>query len=219
MREEDFLRGQFSLQEAMHASWLGLAGYDKIISGCEASVGAGGITVTAGFIFLDGEVMEVEAQTVADTLGSGYWRYEKATTYDSGGDRTFVDGLFRQTWRNVRGVPVNVASLSAGDLDVENGARQILHKVFNIGTWNMDSTDQKVVSFPAEITSWDKVVSINAMILNDNNPGYDTFVSGGVITLGTGGITLTRDVGGKFDNATYDNSSINRGIIFAQFEC
>lgn len=52
--------------------------------------------VTAGYIMLGGEIVKVDSHTATDT------RFEKITTYEAGGDKTFNDGNPHQTWEKNR---------------------------------------------------------------------------------------------------------------------
>ena len=121
MREDDFLRGQETLQEALHAIINGLNLENPcIISGCEITVnGDSSINITEGYIFIDNQVVKVDAQSnVPEVGGSGLFRFTRQTSYDPLGDKTFIDGIFRQTFRNERGVAEGVSSLGVGDLSV-----------------------------------------------------------------------------------------------------
>jgi len=113
MSLEEFTRLDDSTRAALFSFANAITnGEDAVLYGCTATV-SGSITVTPGYILLNGEILEVEAQTVADTLGSGLWQYTKTTTYDTTGTKTFVNGIIRQTWRKDRGTLVNVASITS----------------------------------------------------------------------------------------------------------
>lgn len=91
-------------------AWL--IGYNEnfIISGCVPTITAGvNISVTEGYIFLNGEIMRVDAQTVAAGLTDFYY-YEKAVTYDSNGTKVFNDAVTHETWQKNRGVLINTAT-------------------------------------------------------------------------------------------------------------
>lgn len=71
--------------------------------------------VTDGYVWLDLEVLQVDAATVPETLGTGLWEFQKVVTYDSAGDKTFNDAIPRQTWQKNRAVLVNVATITGMD--------------------------------------------------------------------------------------------------------
>lgn len=106
-----------------------------IISGCVATVTTGvNVSVTAGYIFLNGEILEVEAQVVANGGTLDLYKYVKEITYDSNGDKTFNDGTPRQTWQKNRGkVEAATAPILSTELDVVDGDR------FRAGTWQTPS--------------------------------------------------------------------------------
>jgi hypothetical protein len=96
-----------------------------IISGCVATVDPGvDVDVTAGYIFLNGEIIQVEAQTVLDSGTTDLYKYVKTTTYDPNGDKTFNNSVARQTWAKNRGiVTAATAPILTTELDVVNGDR------------------------------------------------------------------------------------------------
>ena len=107
-----------------------------IISGCVPTLTPGvDIEVTSGYIWLDGEVVEVEAQTVADTSGTDLYEYVLTTTYDAGGTKTFIDSNTRQTWRKVRGIVTSVAALTPGEIDCTDTDR-LREKIVLKNDWN-----------------------------------------------------------------------------------
>lgn len=96
-----------------------------IISGCVATLDPGvDVSVTAGYIFLNGEVLEVEAQTVADSGTVDLYAYGKVTTYDTSGDKTTKDGGSISTYQKNRGVITAISgSVSGTQLDPVSGDR------------------------------------------------------------------------------------------------
>lgn len=104
-----------------------MAGFAKelnvnfIVSGCEYTITPGvEITITAGYIFLNGELLQVEAQTVAETHGTNVYYFEKSITYDPDGEKIYNNLITRQTWVKNRGVLVNspTSTVPANKLDV-----------------------------------------------------------------------------------------------------
>jgi len=105
MVEEDFMRMQLSNRDFIQES-LGDFSFDFnfIISGCVPTLTSSQITVTEGYIMLRGDILKVDAHTVLDTEGDNRYKYKKVTTYESGGDKTYVNGVSHQTWKKERGV-------------------------------------------------------------------------------------------------------------------
>ena len=99
---DDIMRQPFANTAAIYgmAQGLGAETSNFIISGVEAGAPvAGNVTFSAGYIFLNGEVVQVDTQTIA-VLGAGEkYKIEKVVSYESGGDKTFLDGTPRQTWQ------------------------------------------------------------------------------------------------------------------------
>jgi hypothetical protein len=122
---DDLLRDPIANRAALFGVALGLGGTDNIIlSGAEVTIDPGvDADVSAGYVWLGGEILQVDAATVLETQGSDLWEFQKVVTYDSAGDKTFNDATPRQTWQKNRAVLVNVATvtgmnaLSAAKLD------------------------------------------------------------------------------------------------------
>lgn len=89
-------------------------GLDMIISGVNAIIDPGvDASLSAGFIFLNGEMLEVEAQVVPRTVGTDLYQFAKVTTsIDPNGDRDFRDGTSANVYEKNRGIAVNVAAIT-----------------------------------------------------------------------------------------------------------
>lgn len=210
-----------------------------IISGCVATLDTGvDVDVTAGYIFLNGEILEVEAQTVVDGGTVDLYKYTKVTTYDVNGDKTFNDNNSRQTWQKNRGVVVAATTPILGtELDVVDGDRltdkivqfvtgeKINIKIIDIGDWNMDTAQTASVNHG--ITDWKKIRDINAIIRNDAD---DTYYNLGTVVVASGNasgavsyvsstiVRLNRtDSPGIFDGVNFDSTSYNRGWIIITY--
>lgn len=228
MNEDDFLRIQKANREFIQ-NLLNDFG-ECIISGeILTDPGTGNdLTLTEdAFVFLDGEVLKVDAGTYSNGGGLSFWKYVKQTTYESGGDKTYQDGIARQTWQKNRAIPTSVSSLGAGDLDVINGRRWngILRKVINIGSWDMNASIS--VNIAHGVSDFNKIRGVQALIYPDTlaslnpidqvNPGTG-IPNGWVSTIGSTNITLQRYTGGQWDSAGYDDTTINRGFILIDYE-
>lgn len=96
-----------------------------IISGCIVSIG--GVTpnntwsLAEGFIFLNGEILRVDAQSGSFDSGTEFLAFSKQTTYDTKGYIVYVDGTPRNTWQVNRGIITVKGSVLATELDAING--------------------------------------------------------------------------------------------------
>ena len=97
-------------------------------------------------------------------------------------------------------------------------------KIIEIGDWNMNG----VVSVDVlhGLTDYKKVRSISVIIRDDNDSNYFDLqrasttgvMAGGINIINATEITVMRQTGGSFDNATYDSTSFDRGWITIQYE-
>lgn len=178
----------------------------------------GTTSITAGYIMLDGELLQVDAHTKTNT------HFAKVTTYDSLGDITFNDGVVRQTWQK------NRATISSGSGSLEYSTALRLNdvisqlnqnlttkkKILQIGTWNMDSTASVTIAHGLTI---DDILSVTVTIIGDTLPGrYPIeFQNAGYTSVGASDVGITRNGGGFFDSPNFDSTSINRGWIIIEY--
>lgn len=113
----------FANRAAIHAMGKAISGNrDYILQGVTFSKTAGvDASVTAGYVYdeTSGEVVQVEAQTVAETLGTNLWTLVKTTTYDAAGLNNYRTGGPNNNYQQERMVLTNVASIGSG-FDIEN---------------------------------------------------------------------------------------------------
>lgn len=131
---DDFNRDERSNRDFLFSlfSSFGYGPNDNfIISGCVATLDPGvDVSVTAGYIYLNGEILEVEAQTVVDGGTVDLYKYTKVVTYDPNGDKTYNDSTPRETWQKNRGVVfAATAPILSTELDVVDGDH------FRNGAW------------------------------------------------------------------------------------
>jgi len=89
--------------------------YTYILSGCTLTTPAGSAwSTTSGYVVIDGEILKVDAHTGTRSQGTDFWVWEKETTYDSNGTKTFNDTVSRDTWQKNRAVLTNKASALGG---------------------------------------------------------------------------------------------------------
>lgn len=216
-----------------------------IIDGCDPTIVSGspdGWSITAGYIFLDGEILQVEAQSGTFINGSDYLIYNKETTYDTRGDITYLDGTPRQTWQKNRGVISVESSRGSTDLDAFVFAdrlddkikdyialeTEILSvtgglqtKIIEIGDWDMDTTASLNKNHGVTLGN---IRSINVVIRDDAGSAsipldYDLAGTGasGNFAASSTQIQMLRTTGGLFDNTGYNSTSYNRGWITIQY--
>jgi hypothetical protein len=124
MSVDDFMRVPNAVREFLQ--YLLFDYPECIVAGADCTApGAGNdlVVSTDGFVWLDGELLKVDAGTYNCTGSNAYWRYVKNTSYEAGGNKTFIDSTPRQTWQKKRAIPTSAASISAGQLDCVNGLR------------------------------------------------------------------------------------------------
>lgn len=88
-----------------------------IISGCEMLVAAGTITLSPGVMVINGEVMEVAAQVIAEPVFPNHVYFGIQTSYDPVGTRLFLDGTTHETWEVKTAKLFSGAALPANTLD------------------------------------------------------------------------------------------------------
>ncbi len=209
---------------------LGGFGTDFIVQGCVVSGSTGAFSITEGWILLSGELIKVDAQGPFDEAVDG--TFTKVTTFDSRGNKEFLNGSIADTYEKNRGVLSGLGGTLAFDGNTFSDLRSITDisgtdtplktKTIPIGNWNMDATTSVFVSHGiADLT---KIKSVSVMILSDDILSITGlgFVqsSGSIIQGATTGVTdviLLRESGGIFDNATFDSPSFNRGFITIEF--
>jgi hypothetical protein len=90
-----------------------------------------------------------------------------------------------------------------------------------IGDWNMDTTLSKDIAHGIASLTYDKILSLFAIIRNDSGvitnlsliDPSDGLGDGCVSNMDATNVTVARTTGGSFDNTSYDSTSYNRGYI------
>lgn len=217
---DDILRDPVANRAALFAIIKGLSGDNNVlISGADVTVTAGvNAVITSGYVYLDGEILQVDFQIVTETQGTDLWELQKQVTYDSGGDKTFNDATPRQTWQKNRAVLVNVSSITgqdatalkpiyydSGELAFTNldsnitaGLNHLRQKGFTVSgflRFTVNTTaGNTLAELPAGIAP--PLSDVNVIIIQDSGSGASTLVCRpGTITTGgdltTTGATLT----------------------------
>lgn len=88
-------------------------GADYIINGVNAVITPGvEAFVQEGHVFLNGEVLKVDSQTVPRTAGTDLYEFQKQTTYPAEFSAQYLDGSTHNIKQSDRAIVVNVASIS-----------------------------------------------------------------------------------------------------------
>jgi len=104
-------------------------------------------------------------------------------------------------------------------IDELNNNRFMKYAVVNIGDWDMDADQFKIVTHG--IADYKKIRTVEAIIRDDSDVSYNNInvgsptgiAGGGVNTITSTSVYLGRVTGGIFDAATYDSTSYNRGYV------
>lgn len=208
-------------------------GDNFIVQGVVLSGSTGAFSITEGWILLSGELIKVDAQGPFDEATDS--TFVKVTTFDSRGNKSFLNGSVADTYEQNRAV----VSGSGGTLDFD-GERitfrsiadhlddssvativNIKTKIIELGDWDMDFDTNFNVEhgFAAGFELEKKLRSINIMIRSDDESSHFPLnkvptggVAGGSVSnINNTKIFLTREPGGIFDNTSYDATSFNRG--------
>lgn len=193
----------------------------------ETDLGSNNYSYTAGAIYFNGEVYPVDAQASIN-LATGKALNITVTNDPTADPTTFTDGSSKNV-HNVR--KLTFANSATGDLLYGNLVfiQTVKTKVISIGSWNMDSTDSVSISHGLTLS---KIRTVSSSIVQDGGASHHPFLpmTAGLLMFGGGTmawdgtvVTLRRftdaestsffGVVSKFDNAGFDDTSINRGWI------
>ena len=215
-----------------------------IISGCAVTDGGTNWNIAAGYISLDGEVLEVDAHTVTKTLvGSEQHFWQIVTSNDPAGLKTFQSTISYNTYQ-VRKGNVVAAVPSGGYMPMladtiykkmktglgisqTDSASVLKYQKIAIGAWNMATLVGINVTIPGSVGL--SVISYKVLIVNDagtniyNLEGDNITAShdtgpNGRVEITAGNVNLNRTVGGFFDGTNFNDGAINRGYIYITYE-
>ena len=190
-----YFLGQLSNQgiyQALNAMLRGF-GTDFIIEGVTESGG----NVTEGFILLNGEILRVDAHNRGANT-----HFIKVTTFDSAGDKTFLNGSNQSTYQQNRAV-VNATS---GTLKFDGD--RIKDTIDNIATNTSDISDLSVLNF-ALLDAANDFQKTNSEKFN----GTALSVSSGVLQLISGNSFFTNTSATEIDGITANV----RGLVIRLF--
>lgn len=89
----------------------------------------------------------------------------------------------------------------------------LLSKTIDIGDWNMDSTLNKMVTHGITLN---KIRTIDIIIRNDADDTYypvDNYSADIGCTITSTDVSISRAIGGIFDNTSFDSTGFNRGWV------
>lgn len=220
------------------------AGREYILSG---AVDNPGVDITEGWVVIDGEPCFLPAQTYSIGAGQSAWLAKK-TTFDPAGTRTLETGGTTETYEVVEAeVVVDLtANLPVGARELKDTPRVLdiiakrndfdkkltIRRRVSIGTWDMDTTATKNVSFAVPLNTNASNVQVTAVnIIQNGTPeqlGIEPLskvvsgsVAGWVNLISLSGsnivVNLERLTGGHFDATGYSGAS-NRGYVYVEYE-
>ena len=193
----DFFLGQESYDSGIYSFLTDLFSYygtDFIICGCE---NLGGSDIDDGYIFMDSEILRVEAQTATNSY------FEKVTTYNTDGNKQTQLSGTTDIYEKNRGVHsassgtltrtgVRFEQLLTNNLDYATNAEVITGTItdqppsvaslanrmggliidsINIGDWDMDANASPASSLNTGIALSDFRGIISTLIIPDSNAG------------------------------------------------
>lgn len=158
------------------------SGSDMIISGVGAVIDPGvNVTVLDGFVFLNGEMLKVDAQVVLRTAGTDFYQFTKVTTNPAAGSRNFRDGSTKNVYEENRAVPTNVAAITG--LSVSgNTMLDVMKSLIQI----QSDWDQADTGAPDYINNKPNVLNV---LLQGKVNGIEVGTGGGADSPGEGDIT------------------------------
>lgn len=145
-----------SNREGIHSLGNGIGdGANMIFSGVNAVISTGvNCVVQEGFVYLNGEMLKVDAQTVPSTLGNLYEFQKVTTNNDPDGERNFRDLTTHNVYEKNRAVVVNVASITTLSVD-GNKVIDVLKGLIQVQSdWNeADSSDPAYIQNKPNVTA------------------------------------------------------------------
>jgi len=104
-----------------------------------------------------------------------------------------------------------------------NEGRRIYTTTLELGTWNMNTTLQKIIA--TGIPNSAIIISISVFVTDDINIGVGVYginfesgnsttglLQGSILQCAEGGLLLERLTGGTFDSVGYSSVAANRGV-------
>jgi hypothetical protein len=127
-----------------------------------------------------------------------------------------LDYPYRNIWVDVDGF-IRAKGLILGNYGIEQNGVKSISKTINTGPWNIHGTSSLSVAHGLG-TSYTGVTSVSTTVTNDGNTTITDFLnhSGNIFELDYTNVVFTKG-STYYDNANYDNASINRGFITIKY--
>jgi len=117
-------------------------------------------------------------------------------------------------------VYVPALNIQAGyGISFGTGSTRIFKEML-IGDWDMDATTTLNLAHSLSATEWKTLRNVSVIIRNDGDTAYTDFGSyldstsdGNTIEINSTNISLTRGLGGLYDNTNWNSTSYNRGWV------
>lgn len=206
-----------------------------ILSGCNRSITTGTVTITEGWVVINGEICRFQEQSYPEPTGSDveYWSTSVQDLPD--GLKQFQDGNSYETWKETFAViqvdDTPTLSEYADTLryfEIIQRLNGFVEIKLNIGAWNMQFNATKEVLFPADIDAL-QFISVEAYIVNNDEDivhplhqanGIDNVSSGHIQLQKVSGkwkAILTRLSAGAFSTPSYNDAVMNRGWLILRY--
>jgi hypothetical protein len=181
---------RYAFNNLLNAFYTG-ATPNFIVSGCEVSAlqsPQNGIHITEGLVYIEGELLQVDAHDVIYD-GHDLYAFQKSVTYDSAGNKVFKDASSQQTYQVNGGVAVNTEVVLPAMLDVN--ADHLTDRIKALWTTEIDVITDYL---DAILGVWTTVTPYNA---NDFSASAGTWNPGDInetIRYKANGKTMTIDI-------------------------
>lgn len=199
-----------------------------ILNGCVVSgtvVAPGPAAITAGQVFYNGRIYEVDAVASLALTGAQVPVFTIVST-QQGGQTTFTDGNpynFQtiEKFAMTAGLSGSGAS-GTSSTNVANAKFLKKTKRISIGTWDMDTDAFVDVNHGLASHEWLKASIIGISIIADGLGTVNTLGITKTVSAGSGDgfeyinvttVRLSRWTAGAFDSTNFNDTSINRGYI------
>lgn len=209
-----------------------------ILHGCVNSGAGSNYVISAGAIFLNGEIYLVDAVTFTTTGGQVPVMNIVTTQYTTNADPvTFTDGVAYNV-HDIRKIAISAGTASGNEYGVnsnnifvnfanstpniieQQGFNALQTKVYDITAWNMDTTATYTIAHG--LPDFKKIRNIQTIIIDNTNTILfditqpdNSGLPSGFNTADNTNLIIYRQTGGSFDSALYNNAS---GTITIQYE-
>lgn len=180
---------------------------------------------TDGLLFYNNEAYFVEANTIIAGVGETLI-LTVATNFLNTDPVTFKpDGSGSFNVHQIKTIlPTNGVS-GTGISDWNEIIFKEETKIFDIGAWNMQTTNEKVIDISSIFFQGSNILDISVMITDDYNvqrklDGSDigTFAVVGGWKIEYSNLILVRNAAGLFNSSNYSNTLINRGKVYITYK-